>query len=103
MNFQKKEELEKILSNGYMPISMNENTANEIYRMYHKDANYFNRVKKAIDRICCNPEQSEKLTGIFKGYRSKHVGSKVIIFRYDKNNGIYIENLDEHDTAYKIK
>ncbi|MCL4396845.1 hypothetical protein M1494_00670 [Candidatus Parvarchaeota archaeon] len=102
MDFNKKTELEKILSNGYTALNLNENTANEIYKMYRKDGNYFYRVKKAIERICCNPEQSEKLTGRLKGYRSKHVGSKVIIFRYDKNDGVYIENLDEHDSAYGI-
>ncbi|MGC8533813.1 MAG: type II toxin-antitoxin system RelE family toxin [Candidatus Parvarchaeum sp.] len=101
MNFQKRQELESILSNGYTPLRLNDESASEIYRMYRKDRNYFNRVKKAIERICCYPEQAEKLTGRLKGYCSKHVGSKVIIYKHE-NEGVYITKLDEHDLAYKI-
>lgn len=102
MDFQKRQELEMILSNGNTPLRINDDTASEIYRMYNKDGNYFNRVKKAVERICYNPEQSEKLTGRLKGYRSKHVGSKVIIFSYDRQEGVYIKKIDEHDSAYGI-
>jgi mRNA-degrading endonuclease RelE of RelBE toxin-antitoxin system len=102
MDFERKGELEKLLGNPYTKLTIDDIAAKEIYRMYNKDGNYFTKVKKAIYRICCNPEQAEKLSGRMKGYRSKHVGSKVIIFSYNREEGVYIKNIDQHDSAYRI-
>ncbi len=102
MNNEAKRKLENLLGNESVNLRIGDSAAGEIYRMYKKDGNYFNRVKKAIDKICYNPKQAEKLSGPMKGYCSKHVGSKVIIFRYSDPNNVYIENLDEHDSAYGL-
>ena len=102
MEYESKHKLEGMLSNGYVNLTIDDAAAKEIYKMYNKDGNYFNRVKKATYKICNNPEQAEKLTGPLSGYRSKHVGSKVIIFKYDRENGINIKKIDEHDSAYGI-
>ena len=97
-----KEKLESLLGIENGNIKLGDLAAKEIYTMYKKDRNYFERVKKSISKIACNPNHCEKLSYARTGYISKHVGSKVIIFRYNDGN-VYIENIDQHDKAYGLK
>ena len=92
--------IQEILEND-SGLEINDSVKKYLDKMCHKDKEGYNHIIKAIARIYDNPELSETLTGFFSGYRSKHVGNKVIIYRC-KNNCIQINNIDEHDKAYGL-
>ncbi len=73
-----------------------------ISRLFSRDRGAYGRLQDAIDKICCNPEHSETLTGILSGYRSRHVGGRVIIYGY-RNGKILIKSIDSHDKAYGLR
>ncbi len=96
-----KSRMEKLLGSDGKNLILNDSVAKDLYKMYNKDGNYFNRIRKVVYKICNNPDQSEKLTGPLTGHRSTHAGSKVLIFQY-RNGNVYLEKIDEHDKAYHI-
>ena len=102
MKIEPKGMLEELLSSKNKKVRLTDTAVKEIYTMYKKDRNYFNRVSNAISKICENPEHGEHLSNYLSGYTSKHVGSKVIIFSYE-NGYVCINNIDKHDNAYGIK
>ncbi|MCL4391536.1 hypothetical protein M1112_02465 [Candidatus Parvarchaeota archaeon] len=82
-------------------LEINDSVKKYLNKVYNKDRGSYNHIIKAITKIYDNPEFSETLTGFLSGYRSKHVGNKVIIYRC-KDNCIQINNIDEHDKAYGL-
>ena len=73
-------------------------------KLSKKDKLLFDRTYMKIDEIvkCYDVENYKNLKHPLQDYKRVHIGSFVLLFRYDKNKNIlYFEDLDHHDFIYK--
>ncbi|MCL4399560.1 hypothetical protein M1293_03610 [Candidatus Parvarchaeota archaeon] len=73
-----------------------------INKVKRRDQNTYNRIMSAIYHIRQDPDHSETLSGSLSGYRSKHAGEKVIIYRL-RGKSVEICNIAPHDKAYGLR
>jgi len=69
-----------------------------------KDNILYSQVKNKIDEVIKNPdiEHYKNLKHNLKDYKRVHIGSFVLLFRYDKNNDfVYFIDFDHHDKIYR--
>lgn len=69
-----------------------------------KDKLLFKRTLSKIDEIssCYDIENYKNLKRPLQEYKRVHIGSFVLVFRYDKKKDmVYFEDLDHHDFIYK--
>ncbi len=102
MENDSRKKLEKTLGLNAEQIELSKPAEREIEKMYRKNKNGFERVSKAISQIYSNPQQGEHLSNLMSGYMSKHAGKYVIIFKPIKD-GLYIDKIDRHDSAYGLR
>ncbi len=73
-------------------------------KLNNKDKLLLERTYAKIDEIvkCYDIENYKNLKKPLQEYKRVHVGSFVLLFRYDKKKEIvYFEDLDHHDFIYK--
>lgn len=73
-------------------------------KLGRKDKLLFERVFGKIDEVvgCYNVETYKNLKKSMNEYKRVHVGSFVLIFRYDKaKDFIYFDDFDHHDFVYR--
>ncbi len=72
-----------------------------LQKLKKHDPQLYERLEKKMEEIVLNPEHYKPLQNILKGKRRAHVGSFVIIFTLDKQQGIitFLE-FDHHDKVY---
>lgn len=75
-------------------------------KLTKKDSVLYDQIKKKIDEVInnYNIEHYKNLRYDLKKYKRTHIGSFVLIFRFDKKEDmIYFEDFDHHDNIYKKK
>jgi len=72
-------------------------------KLSKKDKSFYNQVKKKIDEIINseNVEYYKNLRYDLKEFKRIHIGHFVLVFKYDKSNGlISFEDFEHHDKIY---
>ena len=75
-------------------------------KLTKKDSVLYEQIKKKIDEVInnYNIEHYKNLRYDLKKYKRAHVGSFVLVFRFDKKEDmIYFEDFDHHNNIYKKK
>jgi len=75
-------------------------------RLSKKDKSAYGQVLKKIEEIINSPdvEHYKNLRYDMKEYKRVHIGSFVLVFKFDKaSNLIKFEDFDHHDVIYKKK
>ena len=73
-------------------------------KLHKKDKQLCENLLNKMDEILNNPdiEHYKNLMYDLKEFKRAHVGSFVLIFRYEKQNDfIYFTDFDHHDVIYK--
>jgi len=73
-------------------------------RLFKKDKNYYEQVMNKIEEIInsAEVEHYKNLRYDLSDYKRVHIGSFVLIFKYnERNDFIYFTDFDHHDKIYK--
>ena len=74
----------------------------ELHKLFKKDKVRYSHLKKRLEILSDNPEIGKPLRNILKGKRRIHIGSFVIIYEINKENGsITLLEFEHHDKAYR--
>ena len=74
----------------------------ELQKIFKKDKVRYSHLKKRLEILSDNPEMGKPLRNILKGKRRIHIGSFVIIYEIDIENGsITLLEFEHHDNAYR--
>lgn len=74
-----------------------------ITKLQKKDRKLYEELLKKMNEILNNPniEHYKNLRYDLKNYKSVHIGSFVLAFKYDKQNDfVYFDDFDHHDNIY---
>ena len=85
-------------------FKLNKKLEKTLKKLSKKDKQLFEWTLSKIDEVVesYNIENYKNLRKPMNEYKRVHIGSFVLIFRYDKKNDfIYFEDLDHHDFIYK--
>ncbi|MFH1452086.1 MAG: addiction module toxin RelE [archaeon] len=77
-----------------------------LLKLFKKDKKLYENLIKKIEEIVCsyNLEHYKNLQHSLKDYKRVHIGSFVLVFRYDKlNDLILFADFDHHDNIYQKK
>ena len=77
----------------------------ELAKLEKKDMVLYKQVKNKINEIInrLDIDHYKNLRHDLKEYKRAHIGSFVLIFKYDKRNDfVYFTDFDHHDKIYKI-
>jgi len=75
-----------------------------ISKLQNKDKRLYENLLNKMNEILASPdiEHYKNLRYDLKEYKRAHVGSFVLIFKYDKTNDtMFFADLDHHDKIYK--
>jgi len=76
-----------------------------LFKLERKDKALYDQVKKKIDEVLksLDMEHYKNLRHNLKEFKRVHLGSFVLIFKYDKKNDfVYFTDFDHHDRIYKF-
>ncbi len=77
-----------------------------LIKLKKKDKKLYECVLNKLEEVINNPDidHYKNLRYDFKKYKRVHLGSYVLVFKYDKEKDIvYFNDLDHHDNIYKKK
>ncbi|MEK6862659.1 MAG: type II toxin-antitoxin system RelE/ParE family toxin [Nanoarchaeota archaeon] len=76
-----------------------------LIKLEKRDKVLYSQVKKKVDEVVksLDIEHYKNLRHDLKDYKRVHIGSFVLIFKYDKKNDfVYFTDFDHHDRIYKF-
>lgn len=76
-----------------------------LIKLEKRDKVLYSQVKKKVDEVVksLDIEHYKNLRHDLKDYKRVHIGSFVLIFKYDKKNDfVYFTDFDHHDKIYKF-
>ncbi|MCH7568039.1 MAG: type II toxin-antitoxin system RelE/ParE family toxin [Nanoarchaeota archaeon] len=74
-----------------------------LIKLERKNKELYGQVKKKIGEVLTNPDidHYKNLRYDLKEYKRVHVGSFVLVFKYDKQKDfVYFDDFDHHDKIY---
>lgn len=74
----------------------------KLEKLFKKDRKTYEHLKKKLVELSSNPEIGKPLRNVLKNNRRLHIGSFVLVYKFNKEgNTITLLEFEHHDKVYK--